>query len=209
MIKSNAVAGDVIVPSPPPISVAPPAHTAESKRRYCKKMSFKFVIRNDKVVKKALRDTGRGLLKIAIVALTEYIIGDRRHGLKHDDPYKFVSRKRAYGKVSDAPAGYFSWAQFRYVAKITEGFTKFGRKNSPTNSSESWGYVLTKGGYGATLTNFAPSTKWIRGENTQARQPTKVGWRKVSVVIKDNIRGAMRHVGAEVNKFLKSKARKS
>lgn len=170
-------------------------------------MEFKFVVRNDKTVKKILRDVGRGMLKTAIVALTEYIIGDKRHGLKRDDPYKFVSRARAYGKVSDAPAGYFSWAQFRYVAKITEGFTKFGRKNNPTNSSESWGYTLTKGGYGATLTNTAPSTKWIRGEKTQARQPALVGWRKVSAVIRDNIKGAMRHVGAEVNKYLKSKSK--
>lgn len=170
-------------------------------------MQFKFVLRNDKNIKKALRDITKGALKTAIVALVEYIIGDERHGLKHDDPYKFVSRKRAYGKVSDAPAGYFSWEQFRYVAWITEGFTKFGRKNNPTNSSQSWGYTLTKGGYGATLTNDAPSTKWIRGEKTQARQPALAGWRKVSKVVADNIKGAMRHVGAEVNKYIRSKAK--
>lgn len=166
-------------------------------------MQFRFAVRDDKKVKKALRDTARGTMKTAIVALTEYILGDSRHGLRHDDPYRFASRAKAYGKVSDAPEGYFSWKQFRYVAAITKGFTEFGRKRSPTNSSESWGYKLSQGGYRATLTNDAPSTQWIRGDDTQAAQPALVGWRKVSKVIADNINGARRHMAAEVQKYLK------
>lgn len=170
-------------------------------------MEFRFKIRDDKQVKKALRDVARGTMRTAIVALTEYILGDKRHGLRHDDPYRFVSRAKAYGKVSDAPEGYFSWKQFRYVAAITKGFTEFGRKRNPTNSSESWGYKLQQGGYRAILTNDAPSTQWIRGDETQAAQPALVGWRKVSKVIADNINGAMRHMTAEIGKYLKGKAK--
>lgn len=168
-------------------------------------MEFRFTVRDDKKVKKALSDVARGTMKVAIVALTEYILGDKSRGLRHDDPYRFASRAKAYGKVSDAPEGYFSWKQFRYVAAITKGFTDLGRKRSPTNSSESWGYKLSRGGYRAVLTNDAPSTQWIRGDDTQAAQPALVGWRKVTKVISDNINGAMRHMRAEIGRYLKSR----
>ena len=90
------------------------------------------VVGADKVVD-FIKDVPKGAKAAAMREISTYIVGDKNHGLKHDPAYKYVSRKRAYGKVSDAPAGYFSWKQFRYVmAKLASGEMKIGRKHDPT-----------------------------------------------------------------------------
>lgn len=170
-------------------------------------MNVSFRVRNAEKIQKYLQTVKRGLLRVALNAVTEYIIGDERHGLRHDDPYKYVSRKSAYGDVSKdgAPAGYFSWAQFRFVmAKIASGEIVPGqRKNSPTQSSQAWSYRTTDNGYISIIENDAPSTYWIRSDEGQARQPARVGWRKVAQVVADNTAGAIRHARAAVAEFLR------
>lgn len=163
-------------------------------------METKFRIRNLKEVIFFLKSLPKGTMKVGLEALTRFILGDSSRGLKHDDPYKFVTRKRAYGKVSSAPAGYFSMKQFRYVAWITEGFTKFYKRTGKTSAA--WEMKETNGGYGYTLQNSAPGAYYIRDDKGQAAQPRLVGWRKTMKVIADNIKGAERATIAAVKRWI-------
>lgn len=163
--------------------------------------------RNIEKLQAFLKDLPRGTIRVALTAFTEYIIGDGSHGLSHDQPYKFAGRAKAYGQVSDAPAGYFSWKQFRYVAAITKGFTVFGRKNDPTTASSGYSFKETRGGYGTTITNSEESAYWTRSDKGQARQLGLAGWIKQSVVIANNTAGGLRKALTEVNKHLKSKGK--
>lgn len=171
-------------------------------------MQIKFgPIRNIKELQAFLKTAPRGTIRVIVKAFTEYIIGDENHGLRHDQPYKFASRAKAYGKVSDAPPGYFSMAQFRKVAALTKGFTVFGRKNDPTKASGGYSYKETRGGYGATITNEQPSAYWTRSDKGQPRQIGMVGWRKYTKIVEDNTKGAIRSAVAAVNRFLREKGK--
>ena len=152
-------------------------------------------IRGIKEVQAYLKTVPRGAVKAAIVAVTEYIISDSRHGLRHDDPYKRTTRKAVYGKTFESDK------QRRYVmAKIRSGEIVPGqRKYVPTKASG--GYVNTETRDGYTITNTQPGAFWSR---VWAKWPK---WRHVNKVVKDNMRGAMRAATSEVNKFLKSKGR--
>lgn len=144
----------------------------------------------------------RGTRVAAMRAVAEYLLGNSSRGLKHEPSWKFVSRAKAYGKVSDAPAGYFSWKQFRKVAAITEGFTKTQpRTHEIVNAwklrdSNDWRRVA--------LTNNAPGAQWVIGEK-QARQPQLVGWRAWPKTLTDNMKGALRAGQQAVNRMLKEK----
>jgi hypothetical protein len=173
-------------------------------------VQIKANVRDIEALQAYLKTVPRGTLRVALKAFTVYIIGDERHGLKHEEPYKYVSRKRAYGNVSSdgAPAGYFSWKQFRYVmAKIHKGEITPGTANRSHASSRGYGYKETNRGYGMNITNEERGAYYTRDDKGQARQPALVGWRKVSKVVADNLKGGMKAARAAVNQFLRSRKR--
>ena len=148
-----------------------------------------------------------GAKGIAVTAFVKYIIGDSSHGLMHEPAYKYVSRAKAYGKVANdgAPAGYFSWAQFRFVmANIASGKFTPGTSQRTGKQSSSWGYrgdPSTR----VTIYNSAPGSAYTMGNKTQANQPNLVGWRMVKEVVASNFKGGIRAAQQAVNKWLKDK----
>lgn len=169
---------------------------------------IKFTVKNLEEVKKFIMELPRGVKIAAMRAFSEYVVGNERHGLRHEAPQRFVSRAAAYGKVSDdAPAGYFSMKQFRYVAAITKGFTQvpWTRKHeiAPAwrveESNSDWTRVQ--------LVNDKDGVQYVYGNQMQARQPALVGWRKLQNVISDNMAGAMLAANRAVNKYLKEKSK--
>lgn len=156
-------------------------------------------IRNVEKLQAYLRTLPRGTIRTAIRAFTEYIVGDSSHGLAHDDPYHYVSRKAAYGQT------FQSDKQRRYVmAMIKSGeITPGVRKNSPTNQSQVYGIQETNGGYGATITNSSEGAYWTR--KAQPAQLRMAGWRAYADVVAANVQGALRHAGAAVRSFLQKK----
>lgn len=173
-------------------------------------MQVSFKVRNVEAIQEYLRTVSRGAMRTGLYAITEYIIGNKQHGLKHAEPYKYVSRADAYGSTgatfengNPVPDGYFSAEQYRYVmAKLASGDMKKG-DNRTGRSTDSWQYVETGAkGYGVTITNPEEGAYFTRDDYGQARQPARVGWRKISDVIADNIKGAMRHADAEIRKYL-------
>ena len=160
-------------------------------------MNVRFQLRNVERVKKYLADTLRGTMLVGMRAIAEYILGNSQHGLRHNEPYRYVSRKAAYGQT------FFSEKQRRWF--WANGGPDMIGDHRTNKASEGWAYVETKGGYAGKFVNSTPDAYYTRDDYGQARQPALAGWRKVSRVISDNIQGAIRHANAEIGKYLKSK----
>ena len=161
--------------------------------------AFNVQVRGVEKVQAFLASIPRGAMKIALTAVTEYIIGDASHGLKHNDPYRYVTRAAAYGQtfVSPQQRGYV-------MAKIRSGEIVPGQENRTGRTSDSYGYTETNNGYGMTILNPTAGAYYTRSDSGQAAQPEMVGWRKAAQVIADNINGAMRSAQARVNEWLKN-----
>lgn len=150
-------------------------------------------IRGIDEVQEFIKQVPRGTTKIAIEETTKYIIGDSSHGLAHDEQYQQTTREAVYGQQweSDAQRGYV-------MARIRSGEIQLGqRQKSPTEQSTSYGYQLTNDGYGATITNSSEGAYWTRIWGGWKN------WRPFGQVVTDNLRGAMRHTVAEINKYLR------
>ena len=161
-------------------------------------MQTKFVVRNLEEVQKFLKELPRGSLRTGLKAFTEYVLGNSTRGLRHYEPYKFVTRKRAYGMT------FFTDKQRRYVmAKIRSGEMKVGTNQRTGNTAAAWTMQEKNNGYAYSLVNNTAGAYYTRDDSGQARQPALVGWRKVSKVVADNMRGAIRHALAEVKKWIK------
>ena len=162
-------------------------------------MNIRYTVQNADKVSAWIKSLPRGIKAAAMRAISDYVVGNEQHGLRHDVAYKYVSRKQAYGKVSDAPAGYFSMKQFRYVmAKIKSGEMKIGRKNDPTKYSQSWRTEQKNSQWDRTV---------VKGQLPFGRFPSRqnllVGWRDFRKVVESNMKGAMESAQKAVDEFLK------
>jgi hypothetical protein len=158
----------------------------------------KFIVRNNEEIQKFLKSLPRGSLRVGLRAFSEYVLGNSQRGLKHNEPYKYVTRKRAYGVT------FFSAKQRAYVmAKIRSGEIKPGTNQRTGKTAAAWELRETNNGYGMSIVNPRAGAYYTRDDYGQARQPKLVGWRKVTKVITDNMRGAMRSTLAAVNKWIK------
>ena len=163
-------------------------------------MQIKFRIRNVEAVQSFLRAIPRGAVKVALEAFTDYVIGDESHGLRHAEPYKFVTRKSAYGFsfFTDKQRRWFFWAL--KTGKIDPGS---GKRTG--ESTAAWKAVPRNDGYRFTVQNNTAGGYWTRHDKKQARQLGKVGWRKIMTVLADNYKGGIRHAVAAVKAYLDKK----
>lgn len=155
-------------------------------------------MRNLPQLQEYLKTVPYGAVKVGLRAFTEYIIGDESHGLKHPDPYKYVSRKSAYG------VSFFTEKQRRWFW-ANGGPDMIGNNRNTPTSPTAFEMKPTNGGYGYTISSDTAGAYYARSDVGQARQLGKVGWRTVSKVIAANTAGAIRHAIAEVKKYLASK----
>ena len=163
-------------------------------------MKVNFKIRGVEEVQSFIKSIPRGTVKAGLKAFTEYIIGNQAHGLKHYSPYKYITRKAAYGKTFESDA------QRRYVmAAIRDGRIDPGVPHRTGKVQRGWYAQETNEGYGFRLKNDEPGAYFTMDDTGQAKQPALAGWRKVTQVIADNFAGAIRHANAEVKKWLEKK----
>jgi hypothetical protein len=155
---------------------------------------MKIVVTGLDKVQSFLKELPRGSRKAALKALGDYFLGDDAHGLRHYEPYKYVSRLKAYGK------SFFTEKQRKWF--WANGGPDMIGNNRTGESAGAWFEKETSGGYGLTLENKSEGGKWI-WSNSQAAQPRKVGHRKAIDKVKSNMAGAMRSAQAAVNAFLK------
>lgn len=161
-------------------------------------------VRGLEQVKKFIDELPRRVRGVAVEEIAKYLIGNGRRGLKRYPPYKYISRKLAYGKVAKdgAPAGYFSWEQFRYVMwKIHSGEIDPGAPHRTGNYQRGW--QLQKTGAQTKIVNPVPYARYVGGDEDQARLNEKVGWRRVSDIISTNYKGAIQAAERAIEKLLK------
>ena len=138
-------------------------------------------------------------------AVTEYLIGDETHGLKHYPPYKYLgtSEEGAYKKVY---GGFFSDRQRRYVmAMIREGQIIPGQSSSNRYMGDAW-HAEDKGRYWVAMNDVA-HTKYVVGDTDQSRMMEMKGWDKISKNIKNNLKDAFRYAKEQVKQWLKENYR--
>lgn len=165
-------------------------------------MQVNFKIRNVEKVKKYLDTLPRGVMRVALVAISEWLIGDSQSGLRHPEPYKYVSRKSAYG------FSFFTDKQRRwFFYALREGIINPGQNNRTGQSTDAWRYSPQEKGknYVYKLINDTPGGYWTRDDKRQARQLGKVGWWKVTKVVAKNLPGALKAARVAVASFLKKK----
>jgi len=163
-------------------------------------MNVKFRVRGVEAVQAFLRSVPYGATKVALQAFSEYIVGNDAHGLKHNETYKYVTRKSAYGFsfFTDKQRRWFFWA-------LKEGVINPGSGERTGETSAAWKAEPRNDGYRYTITNNTAGGFYTRDDKGQARQPAKVGWRKVSAVLAANYLGGIRAAIFAVNEYLKGK----
>lgn len=161
-------------------------------------MDIKIKVIGLEKLKAYLKGLPRPLKIVGMRAASEFLVKK----IKVEPEEKFVSRKSAYGNVSSdgAPSGYFSMKQFRYVAWLTDGFTKkYDRTHELIND---WDYQETDSDWSRVkIFNQSPGAEYVMGEK-QARQPRKVGWKKASAIMLANASGAIRAAREAINQFI-------
>lgn len=165
-------------------------------------MNVNFKVRGIEAVQSFLASVPRGAVRVALEAFTEYVIGNDAHGLRHNEPYKYVTRKSAYGVTFFTPKQqrWFFWA-------LREGKIDPGSGVRTGKTSAAWKAAPSANGYQMKITNDTPGAYYTRDDKGQARQPAKVGWRKVTAVLAANYLGGLRAAVAAVNKYLKEKGK--
>jgi hypothetical protein len=163
-------------------------------------LNVSFKVRGVAAVQAFLRSVPQGALRVALEAFTEYVLGDDRHGLRHNDPYKFVTRKSAYGFsfFTDKQRRWFFWA-------LNNGEIDPGSGTRTGKTSAAWQRIPMANGYQYKIVNNTAGGYYTRDDTGQARQPAKVGWRKVSQVLADNYLGGIRAAVAAVKEYLAKK----
>lgn len=161
---------------------------------------IKVSVRGIDQLKKFFSELTPAARKAAVKGASEYLVGNDSHGLRHYVSYKHVTRKSAYGRTFESDK------QRRYVmAKIRSGEITPGRANRTNTLKRGWAYKLQGGGFGARVYNPVPYAHFVMGDEGQARQPAKVGWRKVMEVVSTNLNGMMKAANEAVNRWLKGR----
>lgn len=160
-------------------------------------MQVKFVVRNLEKVQTYIRTVvPHGAVRVALLAIAEYMVGRPGQALRKYEPYKYVTRKRAYGRTWRSPKQRrWFWAN---------GGPDMIGNNRTNKTANSWSFRETRGGYGITLANSSEGAKWIWSDR-QAAQPRLVGHRTAREKIGSNLNGALRHAQAKVRQYLRSK----
>lgn len=162
-------------------------------------MNISFKIRNLDKVKKYLDSLPRGVTFVALEAISKWLVGDSQSGLRHPEPYKFVTRKSAYGFsfFTDRQRRWFFWA-------LGAGKINPGQNNRTGKSTEAWTYTPQEKGknYSFRLVNDTPGGYWTRSDKYQARQLGKVGWWKIAKVVAKNLPTAIKAARAAVKGYL-------
>lgn len=161
-------------------------------------MQIKFDVRGIEKIQAFLKSVPRGTLRVALRAVGEWLIGTGQRGLRHYGAYKYVPRKKAYGKT------FFSDRQRRYVmARIREGTIDPGAPHRTGRTQRGWYVRETNGGYGLKIGNPERGAYYSHHDERQARLNALVGWRKTAAIIASNVSGAIRHARAAVGKWIR------
>ena len=161
---------------------------------------IKIVTRGIPEIRAFMRSIPLGVKQAGLRAIATYIMGDGKRGLRKYPPYKHVTRAQAYGMQKGGP-GWFSDAQRKYVmARIREGSIDPGVPHRTGRYQTGW--KMNADSIRATITNDVPHAEFVGGDKRQSRHEGLVGWQKFSVIISENMAGAIAAAQAEINRLL-------
>ena len=161
-------------------------------------MQVKFVVRGVEEFQKYIKSLPRGVVKVGLAGLADWMVGRPDKALRHYEPYKHIgapdSYFRSYSNDPKKAARQRGWI-FTHLDQI-------GHNNRTNATANAWSWKETNVGYGITLENPSEGAKWIWSEK-QTRQSAAVGHRTVGEKVSTNILGAIRHARPKVREFLK------
>ena len=143
-----------------------------------------------------IKDVPVGVKSRAMRAFVRYIIGTPAAGLKHYEPYKYISRKQGFPHLRYTTVtgkeiiGYKSARQHHFVmASISQGKMLPGFPRRTGQMQRGWTY----GGDWTHLYiyNPVPHTKWVMGDLQQTRMHGLIGWKRTMVVVRERWTGAI------------------
>lgn len=133
------------------------------------------------------------MTKVAAV----YLIGNEQRGLKHYPNYRYITRKKAYGKTFSS-----SKQRKKIMAMIREGLITPGSSKRTFTIRNAW---KTRGEGAATVVyNDAPGVDYVMGQN-QSRHEKLGGWRQSPQVVEDNTDGMIQAAGRELVRYYREK----
>lgn len=147
-------------------------------------------------VRKFIAILPHGIKVAAMREATEYIIGDERHGLKHepervehgeDNPYKWTSAKQR--SAFFATDGFGRGIPSERTHGLSNGWTM-------QEANSDWNTVK--------IENEAPEAVWVMGDGQQIGHKAD-GWRYWADVVASNLAGAIRSAQQAVDAWLKTK----
>lgn len=159
------------------------------------KNKISITVRKNPQLERLIGDFPRRFRGVATEAIADYLIGNKTHGLKHYPVYKYIRRRKAYGKT------FVSHKQRRFVmARIRDGRIDPGAPHRTGKIQRGW--KKTGSGVNTRIVNNERGVEFVMGSDKQARLNAMAGWRTDSKVIEDNMQGALRHANAEINKII-------
>jgi len=164
-------------------------------------MNVSFRVRSTKKIQAYLRSLPYGTRKVGLAAVAEYLLGDERHGLRHDEPQKYISRKQAGYTTSAKMMRYFFAVGI--LERLPGGGIKLNHYKRTGDTAAAWTSREANKGYAVFLENDKLGAYYTRDNSGQTRQHALAGRRKVSKVVADNLVGAIRHANAKVGEWLR------
>lgn len=133
-------------------------------------------------------------------AMAEVVLGDGKKGLRSYQPYKYVSRKRAYGQSfqSDKQRRWF-------FANLKDGKIDPGVPHRTGKTQRGWQFKPMNKGAGFVIENQEPGAFFTRHETGQARLNALAGWKKTGAILKQVLPSAIKAAQAAVKAYLKTK----
>ncbi len=157
--------------------------------------NIKYVLRGNDEFQAYLKSLPRGVTRVALQAGAKYMLGDSSHGLKHYEPYKYVTPFKSYSPNKEKAAAQRRWI-FAHLDQI-------GQNNRTNATVDAWSFKDTNNGYGVTFENPSEGAKWLWSDSKQTRQNAAVGHRTLSEKVSSNIAGTIRAAQQAVNRFIK------
>jgi hypothetical protein len=154
-----------------------------------------FKVRGIEEIQAFLKALPKGTMKVAIAAMSEFMLGDEHHGLRYNPPRKTHGKGNPYHWQSDKQ---------RRAFFATGGFGR-GVPSKRTGKL-SGGWQSSVDPYRKTLFNRVPYAKYVQGDAQQTGHEID-GWRKVAKIIADNMKGGMLRARQAVAKWIANKGK--
>ncbi len=147
-------------------------------------------IRGVEEVKRFLETVPRGTIKVAMAAIAAYILGDDRHGLRHEP-----------ARVNHGAGNKYKWNsdKQRKAFFATNGFG--GGIPSKRTGQMKEGWRTSVDPYRTTIYNRVRHSQFVVGDNQQKGHKADK-WRQVQQIVADNLQGAFRSARSAVGKWI-------